>query len=36
MNEGQSAWATSVVVASLLLLVILGVLAFAVVLDPIP
>jgi hypothetical protein len=36
MNEGRSAWAASALVASLLLLVILGVLAFAVVLDPIP
>ena len=36
MNEDPPAWAASAVVASILLLVVLGVLAFAVILDPIP
>ena len=35
MKEG-SVWAMSVVVASILLLVVLGVMALAVLVDPIP
>jgi hypothetical protein len=36
MREERSAWAASVVVTSVLLLVVLGVLALVVLLDPIP
>ena len=36
MKDEGSAWAASAVVASILLLVILGVLALAVLVDPIP
>jgi hypothetical protein len=36
MKEDPPAWAASTLVASLLLLVVLAVMAFAVLLDPIP
>jgi len=36
MKEEPSPWAASAAVASVLLLVVLGVLALAVLLDPIP
>ena len=36
MREDRPVLAASIIVASLMLLVVLGVLAFAVVLDPVP
>ena len=36
MKEDRPVLAASLIVASLMLLVVLGVLAFAVVLDPVP
>jgi hypothetical protein len=36
VKEGEPVWATSALVASVLLVVVLAVLALAVLLDPIP
>ena len=36
MNEGQSSWAASALVVSVLLLVVLAILALVFLLDPIP